>query len=120
MEHISNLESPKITFLGSNSGIGKVTAHELSKKGAKLIMLCRNVESANACAREITKDTGHQVEVMKLNLASLDSIRECANTLLQQEDKIDILINNAGNELSKKRQITSKIIIHTGRTYISI
>ena len=84
-------------------------------------MLCRNVESANACAREITKDTGHQVEVMKLNLASLDSIRECANTLLQQEDKIDILINNAGNGLSKKRQIISKImVIHTGRKYISI
>ena len=68
-------------------------------------MLCRNVESANACAREITKDTGHQVEVMKVNLASLDSIRECANTLLQQEDKIDILINNAGNGLSKIRQV---------------
>ena len=68
-------------------------------------MLCRNVESANTCAREITKDTGHQVEVMKLNLASLDSIRECANTLLQQEDKIDILINNAGNVVSKIRQL---------------
>ena len=86
-------------FSGSNSGIGKVTAHELSKKGAKVIMLCRNVESANTCAREITIDTGHQVEVMKMNLASLDSVRECANQLLQREDKIDILINNAGSTL---------------------
>ena len=62
-------------------------------------MLCRNVENANTCAREITKDTGHQVEVMKMNLASLDSVRECANRLLQREDKIDILINNAGSTL---------------------
>ena len=82
-------------------------------------MLCRNVESANACAREITKDTGHQVEVMKLNLASLDSIRECANTLLQQEDKIDILINNAGNVVSKIRQLIF-LVIQTDRTHISI
>ena len=86
LEHILNLESPKITFLGSNSGIGKVTAHELSKKGAKLIMLCRNVESANACAKEITKDTGHQVEVMKLNLASLDSIRAVSYTHLRAHE----------------------------------
>ena len=84
-------------------------------------MLCRNVESANACAREITKDTGHQVEVMKLNLASLDSIRECANTILQQEDKIDILINNAGNILSKIRQvIVFCLVIQTDRVHISI
>ena len=81
-------------------------------------MLCRNVESANACAREITKDTGHQVEVMKLNLASLDSIRECANTLLQQEDKIDILINNAGNGLFKKRQVIMSFFGHSHWSYV--
>ena len=58
------------------------------------------------------------------NLASLDSIRECANTLLQQEDKIDILINNAGNGLSKKRQIILSfnfcLVIPTDCAHISI
>ena len=83
-------------MIGTNSGIGKITAHELSKKGARVIMLCRNVEAAHSVQREITKDTGHQVDVKKMNLASLQSVRDCANTLLQEEDKIDILINNAG------------------------
>ena len=82
---------------GSNSGIGKVTALELSKKGARVILLCRNTDSAYKAAKEITKETGHQVDVIRLNLASLNSVRECANTLLEKEDKIDILINNAGN-----------------------
>jgi short-subunit dehydrogenase len=86
-----------LNLVGSNSGIGKITAHELSKKGARVIMLCRNVDAANNVKREITKDTGHQVDVKKLNLASLESVKECANTLLEEEDKIDILINNAGN-----------------------
>ena len=85
-----------LNLSGSNSGIGKITAHELSKKGARVIMLCRNVEAANNVKREITKDTGHQVDVRKMNLASLESVKECANTLLEEEDKIDILINNAG------------------------
>ena len=83
-------------FLGANSGIGKVTAHELSKKGARVIMLCRNVENAHIAAKEITKDTGHPVDVIKMNLASLQSVKDAANKLLENEDKIDILINNAG------------------------
>ena len=60
-------------------------------------MLCRNMENAHATAKEINMDTGNQVDVVKLNLASLQSVRDCANILLQKEEKIDILINNAGN-----------------------
>ena len=84
-------------FLGCNTGIGKITAHEISKKGARVIMLCRNTEKAEEAATEIRKDTGNQVDVHKLDLSSLKSVRECAQILLDKEDKIDILINNAGN-----------------------
>lgn len=90
------LEDKVVAITGANTGIGKVTAHEISKKGARVIMLCRNTEKAHAAAREINKDTGNQVDVVKLDLASLKSVRECADTLLEKEDKIDILINNAG------------------------
>jgi len=90
------LDGKVVVITGSNSGIGKITAHELSKKGARVIMLCRNLESAHSVAKEITKDTGHQVDVIKMNLASLQSVKDAANELLQKEDKIDILINNAG------------------------
>jgi len=38
------------------------------------------------------------VDVEKLNLASLKSVRDCAQRLLEKEDKIDILINNAGDQ----------------------
>ena len=62
-------------------------------------MLCRNLESAHSVAKEITKDTGHQVDVIKMDLASLQSVKDAANELLQKEDKIDILINNAGTNL---------------------
>ena len=84
-------------FLGCNTGIGKITAHEISKKGARVIMLCRNTEKAEEAATEIRKDTGNQVDVHKLDLSSLKSVRECAQILVDKEDKIDILINNAGN-----------------------
>ena len=59
-------------------------------------MLCRNTEKAEEAATEIRKDTGNQVDVHKLDLSSLKSVRECAQILLDKEDKIDLLINNAG------------------------
>ena len=86
-------------FQGCNTGIGKVTAEELSKRGAKVIMLCRNLERAEETAREIRDKTKNKVMVLHLDLASLDSVRSCAAKLLEQETHIDILVNNAGEEV---------------------
>ena len=81
---------------GCNTGIGKVTAHELSKRGAKVIMLCRNLHLAKIAADQIRKATKNEVVIKKLDLSSLKSVRECAKDLLESEEKIDYLINNAG------------------------
>ena len=84
------------SILGANAGIGKVTALEISKRGARVLMLSRNEEKSLPVIREIKEETGHDVIFYKLNLASLDSIRSCANEINSKEPKIDILINNAG------------------------
>jgi len=60
-----------LCFVGANNGIGKVTAQELSKRGAKVILLCRDLDKAGQAAEEIAKDTGGVVETVKLDLASL-------------------------------------------------
>ena len=96
-------------FAGSNTGIGKITAHEISKKGARVIMLCRDTEKAEKTATEIRKDTGNQVEVLKLDLSSLQSVRDCAKKLLEKEEKIDILINNAGT-INKRTQFNPDLL----------
>ena len=52
-------------------------------------------------AKDIRKDSGNDlVEVAQLDLASLKSVRKCAENLLEKEDKIDYLINNAGKFVS--------------------
>ena len=94
---ISQEQAHLSLLLGANSGIGKVTAHELSKRGAKIIMLCRDLENAEEAADDIRKDTGNVVAVLHLDLSSLESVRKCADELHYEEDKIDILINNAGD-----------------------
>ncbi|XP_070761440.1 dehydrogenase/reductase SDR family member 13-like [Enoplosus armatus] len=82
---------------GSNTGIGKATALDLAKRGARLILACRNKEKAEAAAFDIRRESGNnQVVFMHLDLASFKSVRRFAETFLKTEPRLDILVNNAG------------------------
>ncbi|XP_059390342.1 dehydrogenase/reductase SDR family member 13a.3 isoform X2 [Carassius carassius] len=82
---------------GSNTGIGKTTALDLAKRGARVILACRNKEKAEAAVYDIRKESGNpEVLYMHLDLASLKSVRGFAETFLKSEPRLDLLINNAG------------------------
>ena len=74
----------KTHFPGATHGIGTVTALELSRRGANVILLCRNTDLAKKVASDIQGETGHKVFVVKCDLASLDSVRECAAEILSK------------------------------------
>jgi len=82
-------------------------------------MACRSVEKAEEAAKEIrdaTKDLpgAGTVHVVKLDLGSLASVRQCAKELLQTEDRIDLLVNNAGRALGSRRRtilLLSKAVV---------
>ena len=85
---------------GANTGIGKETALDLVKRGARVILLCRNEEKAKKAAQDIKNLwKGAQLSIQQLDLGSLKSVRSCAQHLIDTEDKIDILVNNAGTNL---------------------
>lgn len=92
------LDERVAAITGANTGIGFETAQDLYKRGAKVIMLCRNKERADVAAEAIrSKDSqGGSVVVESCDLSSLNSVRECARRLNESEEKIDILVNNAG------------------------
>ncbi|XP_035288516.1 dehydrogenase/reductase SDR family member 13-like isoform X3 [Anguilla anguilla] len=82
---------------GANTGIGKATALELAKRGARVILACRSQERAEAAIRDIKRESGNaEVVYMQLDLASLQSVRSFAETFLKTEPRLDLLINNAG------------------------
>ncbi|XP_033844262.1 dehydrogenase/reductase SDR family member 13-like [Periophthalmus magnuspinnatus] len=86
-----------VVITGGNSGIGKATALNLARRGARIIMGCRNQRTAEAAILEIQQETGNSDLVYRhLDLASLKSVRNFAENLLKTEPHIDILINNAG------------------------
>jgi len=90
------LEGQTVIITGGNRGIGLATSLDLAKRGAKLILACRNMEAANEAVRKIVEQTGNEsVYAMKLDLMSFNSIREFVNQFLKREDKLNVLINNA-------------------------
>jgi len=90
------MDGKTVVITGANTGIGKITATDMSRRGARVIMLCRDMTRAEPAAEDIRKETGGEVIVEKMDLASLASIRACAERLSKSETKIDVLINNAG------------------------
>lgn len=86
-----------VVITGGNCGIGKATALGLARRGARVIVGCRNQSTAEEAILEIQKETGNSdVVYRRLDLASLDSVRAFAENLLKTEPRIDLLINNAG------------------------
>nr|XP_046269063.1 dehydrogenase/reductase SDR family member 13-like [Scatophagus argus] len=82
---------------GANTGIGKTTAMDLARRGARVILACRDRRRAEAAVQEIIQETGNnQVIFMQLDLASLQSVRSFADDFLRSESRLDLLINNAG------------------------
>ncbi|GAA1101576.1 oxidoreductase [Streptomyces javensis] len=80
---------------GANSGLGFVTARELARRGARVVLGCRSERrGAEAAERIGAQAPGARVEVAPLDLADLASVRAFAAEY--EGDRLDLLINNAG------------------------
>ena len=85
-----------ILITGANTGIGLATATEFMKDGHHVILACRNLEKAQHAQQGLAALGSGKVEVIQLDLNSLDNVNQTANQLIENLDKIDVLINNAG------------------------
>lgn len=98
---LNKMEGKTVIITGANSGIGKETAKDLARRGARVIMGCRNVERAKEAQDEIIAASGSSnVILKKLDLSSQKSIREFAADINKTEKKLHVLLHNAGMALS--------------------
>ena len=96
-EKIPSLTGKTAIVTGSNSGIGFEAAKALAAKNAKIIMACRNIENGEKAATEIRSlFPDSNIIVSELDLGSLASVRAFAGNFLKENDRLDMLINNAG------------------------
>eukprot|EP00897_Mesotaenium_endlicherianum_P005926 jgi/Mesen1/5361/ME000267S04507 len=98
---------------GGNAGVGLATATELAARGAHVIVACRSAERARAAVDTIMSSPAVKlsgldgwVESMTLDLASLDSVRDFAQSFSKRNLGLDVLVNNAGIMAPPTRLVT--------------
>ncbi|XP_015243055.1 PREDICTED: dehydrogenase/reductase SDR family member 13-like isoform X2 [Cyprinodon variegatus] len=93
----AKLHGKTVIITGSNTGIGKATAIEMAKRGARVILACRSKQRGEAALQDVKRESGsNKVVFMQLDLGSLKSVHSFAENFLKSEPRLDILINNAG------------------------
>jgi NAD(P)-dependent dehydrogenase (short-subunit alcohol dehydrogenase family) len=96
-DQIPDQSGRRVVVTGASSGLGEITARELARKGAQVVLAVRNTTKGEASAERIRGAIpGALVEVAELDLSSLESVRTFAGQLLAQSAMLDLLVNNAG------------------------
>lgn len=99
-----NMQGKVCLVTGSSSGIGKVTARELARQGATVVMVCRDRARGEAARQEIQQTTGSDtIALLVADLASLAEVRRVAGELKQQCTHLHVLIHNAGGANNTRR-----------------
>jgi len=94
---VPDLDGRTYLITGGNTGIGRATAAGLAGRGARVYLACRSAGKGQAAAAAITAATGNPaVGVLPLDLARLDSVRDCATAYRALGQPLHGLINNAG------------------------
>src|SRR5689334_15273028 len=94
-----SLRGKRIFVTGVSAGLGVETARSLAAHGAHVVGAARDLAKAEAATAQVRKDAaegGGSFELVELDLASLKSVRACADLLLEKGEPFDVVIANAG------------------------
>jgi NAD(P)-dependent dehydrogenase (short-subunit alcohol dehydrogenase family) len=95
--NIHDLTGKVIIVTGANSGIGFHDTKEFARKGASVVMGCRNMSKAQQAFDKIKREIPDaKIETIQLDLMSIKSIRNFSDQFMKKYDRLDVLVNNAG------------------------
>ncbi len=92
-----DLDGRRVLITGVSSGLGLETAQALAAHGAKVVGAVRDIDAArSAIAADTAAGSGPEIDLVECDLASLDSVRRCAEMLDERRETFDVIIANAG------------------------
>lgn len=104
---------------GANSGLGFVTARELARRGAAVVLACRDQVKGQAAIKRIFNDVPDaKVELRSLDLANLASVRTFADKLGAAYPALDILVNNGGVMAIPRRETADGFEMQLGTNHL--
>jgi NAD(P)-dependent dehydrogenase (short-subunit alcohol dehydrogenase family) len=94
----ADLSGKRILVTGVSAGLGVETARALAARGAEVVGAARDLKKANAATEQVRSSAkkGGRIELIELDLASLASVRSCADRLVAAGKPFDLVIANAG------------------------
>jgi retinol dehydrogenase-12 len=93
---MTDLRGKVALVTGANTGIGRVTARELARRGAEVFVACRSAERTEPVLSALRAETGGTLHFIELELGDLASVRRAAREFLATAKPLHLLINNAG------------------------
>ncbi|CAI6332026.1 unnamed protein product [Periconia digitata] len=93
-DRIGTMKDKVFLLTGSSGGIGIETGRALAATGGKVYLGVRDLEKGKEALKEILEPG--RVELLELDVGSMESVRTAAKTFLSQSDKLNVLVNNAG------------------------
>jgi NAD(P)-dependent dehydrogenase (short-subunit alcohol dehydrogenase family) len=94
---MNSIEEQVVLITGATSGLGRQLAQELARAGATVLLHGRDPTRASAAVEEIRSQTGNQRVLSYLaDFSSLGQVRRLAHQVLSRQDRLNVLINNAG------------------------
>jgi NAD(P)-dependent dehydrogenase (short-subunit alcohol dehydrogenase family) len=99
--------------------LGLVTARELARAGARVVLACRDTQKGDAALHDLgAAAPAAEVELEQLDLAGLDSVREFAERYRSKHDGLDLLINNAGVMATPRRSTADGFELQFGTNHL--
>ena len=90
------MDGKVVLVTGASSGLGRASAVALAELGADVRVLTRDSDRSAKLARELAKETGGQVSGVTCDVSDLTSVRRFTGRFAAAEERLDVLINNAG------------------------
>ena len=103
---MNDLSGKSILVTGATDGIGKVTARELARMGARVTIVGRNPTKTQAAAAELSAQSPHPVQTLVGDLSIQAEVRRVAAEYRAANPRLDVLVNNAG-ALFTSRQVSA-------------
>lgn len=101
---MSELNGCVVVVTGAGRGLGAALAIAFAKAGCSLILCGRNVDALRHTATSIGARSGHQCDIVPLDLSNADSVTAALGTIKARHKKIDILINNGAMWLESRSE----------------
>lgn len=118
LQNISSQHGRLAIVTGANIGLGYETALGLLRKDLKVVMACRSLDKAQKAKEELLEEVPKgEIDIIQIDLSSLESVRAFAKNFLAKYNRLDLLINNAGVMMPPYKETEDGFELQMGANY---